>query len=73
VTFAWIRRFEEALSLVIEWPQSVTAYHDWIQSFSPVRDELEYYKPAMDEYLKKAYPQDLCRDNEAKGAVRQTS
>jgi glutathione S-transferase/maleylpyruvate isomerase len=56
VTFAWIRRFEEALSLVIEWPQSVTAYHDRIQSFSSVRDELEHYKPAMDEYLNKAYP-----------------
>ena len=56
MTFAWIRRFEEALSLVIEWPQSVTAYHDRIQSFSSVRDELEHYKPAMDEYLNKAYP-----------------
>ena len=56
VTFAWIRRFEEALSLAVEWPQSVTAYNDRLQSFSPVRDELEHYKPAMDEYLKKAYP-----------------
>ena len=56
VTFAWIRRFEEALSLAVEWPQSVTAYNDRLQRFSPVRDELEHYKPAMDEYLKKAYP-----------------
>jgi len=56
VTFTWIRRFEEALSLPVDWPETVTAYYERLQHFQPVRDELEHYKPAMDDYLKKAFP-----------------
>ena len=56
VTFAWIRAFEQALSLPVEWPQSVLDYDARLQSFAPVSDELVHYKPAMDDYLRKAYP-----------------
>jgi glutathione S-transferase/maleylpyruvate isomerase len=56
VTFAWIRAFELALGVPVEWPQAVLDYDTRLQSFAPVSDELTHYKPAMDDYLRKAHP-----------------
>lgn len=56
VTFAWIKAFETALDLPIEWPESVMAYDARLRGFSIVADELAAYRPAMDAYLEKAKP-----------------
>lgn len=56
VTFAWIKAFETALDLPIEWPESVMAYDASLRGFSVVADELAAYRPAMDAYLEKAKP-----------------
>ena len=56
VTFAWIRSFEEALSLPVDWPAGVVDYEARLAAFPAVREELTAYRPAMDAYLEKAYP-----------------
>ena len=56
ITFAWIRAFEDALGLPIEWPKSVLDYDQRLHEFTPVCDELEHYQTAMHDYLKRAYP-----------------
>ncbi len=56
VTFAWIKSFETALGLPVDWPGIVRDYDARLQGFSVVTDELEAYRPAMDAYLEKAYP-----------------
>lgn len=56
VTFAWIKAFEAALDLPIDWPQIVTDYDARLQRFTVIADELVAYQPAMDAYLEKAKP-----------------
>lgn len=56
MTFAWIKAFEPALNLPIDWPDSVRAYDERLQNFDVVAAELEAYRPAMDAYLEKAKP-----------------
>ena len=56
VTFAWIKAFENALSLPVIWPERVQAYDARIGAFDAVEAELKAYRPAMDGYLEKAYP-----------------
>ena len=56
VTFAWIRAFEEAMDLSVEWPEAVLEYNARICGFAAVAEELAAYKPAMDSYLEKARP-----------------
>ena len=56
VTFAWIRAFQNALKLPVEWPQIVSDYESRIRGFKVVSDELEAYRSAMDTYLEKAKP-----------------
>jgi glutathione S-transferase len=56
VTFAWIRAFEDAVNLPVEWPQIVTDYETRLKEFEVVSSELEAYRPAMDAYLEKAKP-----------------
>ena len=56
VTFAWIKAFEDALSLPVEWPGIVRDYDARLRGFAVVANELQAYRPAMDAYLKKAYP-----------------
>ncbi|MEP3297647.1 MAG: glutathione S-transferase family protein [Pseudoruegeria sp.] len=56
VTFAWIKAFEDALDLPVEWPEIVAAYDVRLQAFEVVADELISYRPAMDAYLEKAKP-----------------
>ena len=56
VTFAWIRAFEQAIGLPIEWPEIVAEYDTRLQRFNVVADELVAYRPAMDAYLEKAKP-----------------
>lgn len=56
VTFAWIKAFEAALDLPIDWPEIVTDYDARLQSFDVIADELVAYQPAMDAYLEKAKP-----------------
>lgn len=56
VTFAWIRAFQDAFNLPVEWPQIVTDYETRLQGFKVVSDELAAYRPAMDAYLEKAKP-----------------
>lgn len=56
VTFAWIKAFEKALDLPVDWPEAVTAYDARLQRFEVVSQELVSYRPAMDAYLEKAKP-----------------
>ena len=56
VTFAWIKAFEAAIDLPVDWPESVVAYDKRLQGFQVVADELVAYRPAMDAYLQKAKP-----------------
>ncbi len=56
VTFAWIRAFQEACELRVDWPERVLAYDTRLHRFCAVKDELAHYKPAMDDYLQKASP-----------------
>lgn len=56
VTFAWIKAFEEALGLPVDWPQSVRDYDARLHGHAVVTDELEAYLPAMDAYLEKSRP-----------------
>ena len=56
VTFAWIKAFEDALSLPVAWPERVQVYDKRISGFEAVATELAAYRPAMDNYLEKAYP-----------------
>jgi glutathione S-transferase/maleylpyruvate isomerase len=56
VTFAWIKAFEAACDLQVDWPDAVMAYDARLQRFAAVKDELAAYKPAMDAYLQKAHP-----------------
>jgi len=56
VTFAWIRAFEDAIDLPIEWPQAVLDYDARLQRHARVAQELEAYQAAMDAYLEKAKP-----------------
>lgn len=56
VTFAWIKAFEEALDLSVEWPAIVADYDARLQGFGEVAAELIAYRPAMDAYLEKAKP-----------------
>jgi|TARA_B110000908_G_C10166210_1_gene408503 glutathione S-transferase len=56
VTFAWIRAFQDAVNLPVEWPQIVTDYETRLKEFEVVSGELEAYRPAMDAYLEKAKP-----------------
>lgn len=54
VTLAWIRAFEQALNLNIDWPDNVHAYDKRLQKFDVVTTELNAYRPAMEAYLEKA-------------------
>lgn len=54
VTFAWIRAFEAAIELPIDWPASVLAYDTRLQCHPVVEQELTQYHAAMDAYLMKA-------------------
>lgn len=56
VTFAWIRAFEAALDLPVDWPEVVTKYDARLRGFEVVAQELVDYQPAMDAYLEKAKP-----------------
>ena len=56
VTFPWIKAFEKALSLPVEWPDIVEEYKARLESFDAVSKELEAYRPAMKDYLQKAFP-----------------
>ena len=56
VTFAWIRAFQVAFDLPVDWPQIVTEYEVRLKGFEVVADELEAYREAMDAYLEKAEP-----------------
>ncbi|MFT5065990.1 MAG: glutathione S-transferase/maleylpyruvate isomerase [Yoonia sp.] len=56
VTFAWIKAFEAALGLPVDWPQTVRDYDTRLQGFQVVTGELADYRPAMDAYLEKANP-----------------
>ncbi len=56
VTFAWIKAFEDALGLPVEWPTIVADYDARLQAIPVVAAELAAYKPAMDSYLEKAKP-----------------
>ncbi len=56
VTFAWIKAFEAALDLPVDWPPIVVAYDARLQAIPVVAAELGAYKPAMDAYLEKAKP-----------------
>ena len=56
VTFAWIKAFEAALDLPVDWPPIVAAYDARLQAIPVVAAELAAYKPAMDAYLEKAKP-----------------
>lgn len=56
MTFAWIKAFEPALNLPIQWPEIVRDYDARLQGFDVVAQELEAYRPAMDAYLEKAKP-----------------
>ena len=56
VTFAWIKAFEAALDLPIDWPEIVSDYDARLQRFDVISRELAAYRPAMDAYLEKAKP-----------------
>ena len=56
VTFAWIKAFEVALGLPVDWPEIVRVYDARLRGFPVVAQELDAYRPAMDDYLQKAYP-----------------
>lgn len=56
VTFPWIKAFEDALSLQIDWPDIVLDYDARLQTFDAVAIEVAGYQPAMTDYLQKAYP-----------------
>ncbi len=54
VTFAWIRAFEAAIDLPIDWPEAVLAYDARLRRHDVVKQELAQYSAAMDAYLIKA-------------------
>ncbi|MEN8895177.1 MAG: glutathione S-transferase family protein [Yoonia sp.] len=54
ITFAWIKAFEEALDLPVDWPPIVADYDARLQGFAEVAAELIAYRPAMDAYLERA-------------------
>ncbi|MCF2905093.1 glutathione S-transferase family protein [Octadecabacter sp. CECT 8868] len=54
VTFAWIKAFEVALDLPIDWPDTVLTYDARLRSHTAVEQELTQYQAAMDTYLEKA-------------------
>jgi glutathione S-transferase/maleylpyruvate isomerase len=54
VTFAWIRAFETAIDLPIDWPTAVLAYDTRLRTHPAVDQELTQYQSAMDTYLAKA-------------------
>jgi glutathione S-transferase/maleylpyruvate isomerase len=56
VTFAWIKAFEAAIELPIDWPAIVLAYDARLRSHPVVHQELTQYRAAMDTYLAKAKP-----------------
>ncbi len=56
VTFPWIKAFEDAVSLPVEWPDTVLEYEARLNGFEAVAVEVAAYRPAMDDYLQKAYP-----------------
>lgn len=56
VTFAWIKAFEQAIGLPVDWPQAVIDYDARLRAFTVVADELAAYHPAMNTYLQKAKP-----------------
>ena len=56
VTFAWIKAFEAALDLPVDWPEIVTDYDARLQRFHVIAEELVAYQPAMEAYLDKAKP-----------------
>ena len=56
VAFAWIKAFENAVALRVDWPDAVKAYDKRLRQFQAVEDELNAYQAAMDGYLKKAKP-----------------
>jgi glutathione S-transferase/maleylpyruvate isomerase len=56
VTFAWIKAFEAAIELPIDWPAIVLAYDARLRSHPVVHQELTQYRAAMDAYLAKAKP-----------------
>jgi len=56
VTFAWIKAFEVALDLPIDWPEIVTDYAARLQRLNVIAEELVAYQPAMEAYLDKAKP-----------------
>ena len=64
VTFAWIKAFEDALGLPVDWPQIVRDYDIRLQGFQVVADELTAYRSAMTAYLEKAKPPVAMRDAE---------
>jgi glutathione S-transferase/maleylpyruvate isomerase len=55
-TFAWIRAFEAAIELPIDWPTSVLAYDARLRTHPAVDHELMQYHAAMNDYLMKAKP-----------------
>jgi glutathione S-transferase/maleylpyruvate isomerase len=56
VTFAWIRAFEQAIGLPIDWPNEVLAYDARLRNHQAVSQELSRYQAAMKAYLEKAKP-----------------
>lgn len=54
VTFAWIKAFETAIGLPIDWPDAVLSYDARLRSHSVVAQELADYHAAMNAYLEKA-------------------
>jgi glutathione S-transferase/maleylpyruvate isomerase len=56
VTFAWIKAFETALELPINWPDRVISYGMRLDAFTAVKAELVDYTSAMVGYLKKTQP-----------------
>jgi glutathione S-transferase len=56
VTFAWIKAFQKAIDLPIDWPDAVLAYDARLREHPVVAQELLQYQAAMDAYLQKAKP-----------------
>lgn len=54
ITLTWIKAFQGAINLPVEWPQIVTDYETRLNAFGAVSAELAKYQTAMDTYLKKA-------------------
>lgn len=56
VTFAWIKAFETAIDLPINWPTAVLDYDKRLRQHAAVSQELDMYQAAMETYLAKAKP-----------------